>query len=87
MKVAGRLDSGDRLASHCSWIRPQRAASLRHAALLTLSRMAPPIIMAPLSADGTDEVMDYRSAAGQTLARSQRVKGIKGLSREIRAVD
>jgi hypothetical protein len=49
--------------------------------------MAPPIIMAPLSADGTDEVMDYRSAAGQTLARSQRVKGIKGLSREIRAVD
>jgi hypothetical protein len=52
-----------------------------------MSRMAPPIIMAPLSANGIEDGMEDQSVAGQTLARSQRVKGIKGLFREVRGLD
>jgi hypothetical protein len=52
-----------------------------------MSRMAPPIIMAPLSANGIEDGMEDQSDAGQTLGRSQSVKGVERLSREVRGLD
>ena len=53
----------------------------------TLSRMARPLTMMLVVASGIDAVIEYRSAAGQTLGRSQNVKGVGGLSREGRGLD
>ena len=63
-RIAAPVSSLENPHSKFKTVRGWRAALQRHAALRTLSHIAPPLKRVPLSADRIEHAMDDRCAAG-----------------------